>query len=479
MRVSQHYELGLSQPSFEFLDIDIKKDTKVFVDPHAFKCIPNDWARECVVLIQDFFGEVLSCINRQDRSRGLYLLNQLHESNEFHLGLSRDVSQGGGISSGLAEDLWNSLSRSKAVETGLISDLEDTSLFIDGIGHDRISDATINIVRSQLIEFTQDTCRLYNIPMFSGVDSGPMWDRKTKNWKHAQTELPIPNKTDEKLILVPKSIVRREGVFDPGKYLRNFVLPYLQHQHIYNESPLVKFRKDRSPYVTKKSITDSDPMPTKHRNLETTLDNIQLLDDFRTAKNSLELLGHEEVAEATGTKPPDWDQLLEAVLNTPGGHEHATKYHHAVQALLTSLFYPALDMPTREDRIHEGRKRIDITYVNVANNGFFSWLVQIQKVSAGQIVVEAKNYNGELSNPEFDQLTGRFSLFRGQFGILCYRGFSDNKANVIKHCRDAALDHRGFVIALDDKDLAALVEARKDGEGTLFKCLHRRFMELI
>lgn len=479
MRVSQYYKLGLSQPSFEFLDIDIKKDTKVFVDPHAFKCIPDDWARECVGLIQDFFGEVLSCINRNDRARGLYLLDQLHESNEFHLGLSSDVSQGGGISSGLAEDLWNSLSRSKAVASGLIGDLEDTSLFIDGIGHDRISDATINIVRSQLIKFTQATCRLYNIPMFSGVDSGPMWDRKTKNWKHLHTELPIPNKTSEKLILVPKSVVRREGVFDPGKYLRNFVLPYLQNQHIYNESPLVKLRKDGSPYVTKKSITESDPMPTKRRNLETTLENIQLLDDFRKAKNFLEPLEHEDVAEATGTKPPDWDQLLKLVLDTPSGDKHATEYHHAVQALLTSLLYPALDMPTREDRIHEGRKRIDITYVNIATSGFFSWLVQIQKVSAGQIVVEAKNYTGELSNPEFDQLTGRFSPFRGQLGILCYRGFSDNKANVIKHCRDAALDQRGFVIALDDKDLVALVEARKDGEGTMFEYLHRRFRELI
>lgn len=150
-----------------------------------------------------------------------------------------------------------------------------------------------------------------------------------------------------------------------------------------------------------------------------------------------------------------------------------------VQRLLTALFYPWLDMPNREVKIHEGRKRIDIVFVNLAQHGFFQWLTTAQGVPAPQVVIECKNYTGPLKNAEFDQLTGRFSPFRGQFGFLCYRGFADDKATVIARCRDAALDHRGFVIALDDDDLARMVEARKTDDFALFDYLLTRFRELI
>ena len=65
---------------------------------------------------------------------------------------------------GLAERVWEALSRSEAVTTGLIEDLEDTILFVPGIGFDIISDIATNIIRVQLIEFTQDVCGYYNIP---------------------------------------------------------------------------------------------------------------------------------------------------------------------------------------------------------------------------------------------------------------------------------------------------------------------------
>ena len=479
MRVSEFYGLGLTQPSFEFLDVDIERDTRVFLDPHVFKGMNLAWAEECVSLIQDFFQEVLNCISNGDKPRGLHLLGYLHESNEFHLGLSKEFSQGAGISAGLSNSLWDSLSSSEAVTSGLISDLEDSSLFIKGIGHDRISDATINIVRSQLIQFTQETCKEFNIPMINSVDSGPMWDRRIKKWVHKLTELPIPNFDTGKLILVPKSVVRRRGNFDPDKYLRNFVLPYLQEENLRVMSPLVQFNKSNQAHVTKKSILDSTPMSTKELNLETTMKNEDLLFKFKSQRRSTEPLDHEKIAELTGSPKPLWDKLLASVLSIEPGSKFATDYHRAVQALLTALFYPALDMPLCEVNINEGRKRIDIRYVNVAESGFFHWIINHQKISAAQVIVEAKNYNEKLSNPEFDQLTGRFSPFRGKVGLLCYRGYQDDKEIVLKRCRDAALDERGFVLALDDSDLVKLVRARQSGEGTLFDFLLKRFNELI
>lgn len=484
MRVSEHYGLGVTQPSLEFLDVDIERDTRVFVDPFAFHYLDTDWGNECVSLLQDFYGEVSHAVQHQDGERSLYLLGHLGESNETHLGLSSERSRGSGVADGLATDIYEALIDSEAIATGLLTDIEQTILFVDGIGHDRLSDMTINIVREQLIKFTQQVCAEHGIPTVHGVDSGPMWDRHRHRWRVQHVPLPIAG--DSRLLLVPKSIVRKSGVFDPGDYLTHFVLPYLQDVELTRPaSTLVRVRTSRrrrgERYVTKKSLRDlKQGTSTKAWNTEVTKENPALLGAYREAKlRRTQPPDHDGLAAVAGTPTPDWDALLDAVRMIPSGRQHADDYHRAVQHLLTALFYPALDMPQRETRTHEGRKRIDITYANVAADGFFHWLHQAGDVPSGIVVVECKNYSGPLANPEFDQLTGRFSPRRGRIGLLCYRGFADSKAAVVSHCRDAALDDRGFVIALDDEDLATLVAARKGEARTLFAYLMQRFQELV
>lgn len=475
MRVSQHYALGMTQPQLEFLDVDITNDVSAFVDPHALRYVHSDWARECVSLIQDFFSEVLEGIRQGREGRVQRLLEQLSEPNETHLGLSVGRSKGSGVGHQLARDIWDALRSSAAVSSGLLADVEDAILFVEGIGFDRVSDMTTNIIRRQLIVFTQDVCQYYGIPMVTGVGSGPMWNRRTRAWEQGFTKLPVA--AGSKLVLVPKSIVRRSGIFDPGEYYNHHVLPYLQHEEMDAGGPLVQRRKNGAPFVTKKSLRERDSGPSKKVNLETTLRDPTILDSYRSAKtNPSSPLSHGDIAAITETPDVDWDALLAAVTAVPAGKAGADDYHRAVQALLTALLYPALDFPKREHKIHEGRKRIDINYTNVAAGGFFRWLIDIQQVPAAQIPVECKNYGKDLENPEFDQLAGRFSPARGKVGLLVYRGYGD-KPTVVQRCRDAALDHRGYVIALDDEDLAALVDERKAGKDN-FERLLRRFQEL-
>ena len=481
MRISEHYNLGLQQPELEFLDVDVLRDAKVFVDPSTFKYIDNDWAGECVALLQDYYNEVLHGVRSGDARRTGYLLGQLHEPNETHLGLSAEQSRGSGVSDGLANDLRQALEGSVAVTSGLVSDVEDTLLFVDNIGHDRVSDMTINIVRRPLIAFTQEMCEKYSIEMVAGLDSGPMWNRHLHRWEVDHVSLPMPSLESGKLIMVPRAIVRKRGVFDAGDYLQHFVLPYLQDQEMQAaQSALVQRRKNGTRYVTKKDLKERDGKPTKTWNAEVTGDNPGLLQQYRQAKESDHpAMGQGDLSETVGTPEANWDALLADLRAVPSGKKTADDYHWAAQRLLTALLYPALDFPKREDKILGGRKRIDITFTNIATDGFFRWLTDNQKVPAGSVVVEAKNYTDPLANPEFDQLTGRFSPRRGQFGLLCYRGIKDDKAKVIQHCRDAALDDRGYVIALDDDDMAKLVEARKAGDESTFAYLLARFRELI
>jgi len=130
-----------------------------------------------------------------------------------------------------------------------------------------------------------------------------------------------------------------------------------------------------------------------------------------------------------------------------------------------------------QHEIHGGRKRIDITYTNLAVEGFFKWVAQ--HYPAPHIFVECKNYGKEVGNPELDQLSGRFSPSRGRVGLLVCRSFS-NKKHFLKSCHDTARDDRGFVIALDDSDLKELVTARqRDDRRLSFAYLKARFDQLI
>ena len=488
MHVSDYYSLGISQPSLEFLDIDTAKDTKVFVDPHSFRFVDADWARECVALLQDFYDELIHAIRTGDRSRGLALLAWAGESDEAHLGLSVGHSQGSGIGPKLAEEIYDALATSAAVTSGIATDVEETVLFVPGILHDRVSDMTINIVRSELIAFTQRICVKYGIDLIPGVDSGPMWDRRSHSWFAAHVDLPIAD--TGKLLLVPRAVVRKRGTFDPDDYLSYFVLPYMQGIELERvDSPLIEHRSPTGKYrgaafVTKKSILERESeferKPAKVINTEITQEEPNLLELYRNSRSEKsEPPSHDDLASLTGSEEPDWDALLQAVLEVPAGSAGADTYHRAVQNLLTALFYPALDQPVREFKMHEGRKRIDIVYANLASQGFFSWLRTQAGVPCGSVVVECKNYNNALGNAEFDQITGRFSPLRGKFGLLLYRGFADRKDAVVQHFRDAALDDRGFVIALDDEDLKVLVRGRKDGDESMFSYLLDRYREII
>src|ERR1700722_10084122 len=99
--------------------------------------------------------------------------------------------------------------------------------------------------------------------------------------------------------------------------------------------------------------------------------------------------------------------------------------------------YPPLTSPISQHPIHEGRKRIDITYTNMATAGFFKWLAA--HYPSAQIFVECKNCTRDLKNPELDQLSSRFSPSRGQVGLLACRSLED-KELFERRCRDTRID---------------------------------------
>lgn len=479
MRVSKYFKLGRDQSTLDFLDVHIDKDIPVFVDPTALRGIDTEWGQHCRSLLQNYFGTVMSAIQNGDHSEARRLLASLRERNEFHLGFSAKESRGRALGPSSAADIWAALSRSKAAQSGLLKDLEDTILFVDGVGPDMLSDAICNIIRGPLIDYTQQSCLYYGIPLTPGVDSGPIWNPKAGKWETANIELPLTKKGP--LVLIPKSIVRTRPSFSHNEYVRYFLMRELEsHEKSINSSlvHVLKGRKNKGEKRVYKKDLYEKYGADKLSSAKQTASHPAALTKYRAAKSvPTSPLNHTALAELGNGTPPNFAQLMSDVKAVHPGKAGATQYENAIEKLLSALFYPSLGFPTKQDEIHDGRKRIDITYVNSATEGFFRWLST--HYSASHIFVECKNYGREVGNPELDQISSRFSPSRGTVGLLVVRSLED-KTLLLRRCKDTATDSRGYVIVLDDEDLEILIGERSNliyGNGD--NLLYKRFKALI
>ena len=476
MRVSEFFKLDKGQPFLDFVDIRLDTDIAVFVDPTALKSLNSNWGQECSSMIQHYFEAVLNQINSGNDRKAQQLISSLRERNEFHLGFSSGKSQGHGFGSKSAESVWGALSKSEAAKSGLLKDLEDTCLLIEGIGRDMVSDAVCNIIRGPLITYTQEMCRYYGIPLTPGVASGPIWNPYLGTWESAFVEL--PETSYGPVILVPKIIVRHRLSYEYNEYYTHYLLPEMQSAELAANTGLVELLKDGRKRVTKKALKEKYGSG-KLAAIRQTLKHPHVLEEYRKEKseNAPPPLDHDQLAEIENNNAPDWDDLAEKLQKLPTGNSAADDYEKLIEEILSALFYPSLCNPTKQHEIHDGRKRIDITYTNEAKDGFFAWLSQ--HYPSAFIFVECKNYGSEVGNPEIDQLGGRFSPSRGKVGILVCRSLEKPEA-LQARCNDTAQDDRGFIIYLTDDDVIDLIHQAKTGVISMdFPVLFRKFQLLV
>ena len=476
MRFSDYFELNRSQPYLDFVDIRLDTDISVFIDPTAIRSLTSPWGNDLSSLLQAYFQTILRLIKNKEHAKAVSLLSCLNERNEFHLGYSRGASKGHGFGNLSATTVWDRFSKSDAATTGLLKDLEDTILLIHGVGKDMISDAVCNILNGPLIKYTQDMCFYYGIPMTPDMPSGPIWNPKTEAWE--ETLLPLPTTSFGNVILVPKVLVRQQISYQSDKYYRHHLIPAMQAEHIQAGSSLVKLLKDGTPKVSKVSLLEKYGA-SKLAVVEQTEVRPEILERYKQDKdrNPSPPLTLGELSEILSTEPPSLKPFINRLKQLPSGREHSGEYENLIEKVLSVIFYPSLINPKKQDRIHQGRKRVDITYTNEAKEGFFYWASMHYPCSL--MFVECKNYGKEMGNPEIDQLTGRFSPSRGQVGLLICRSI-ENRNLMTQRCVDTAKDQRGFILTLDDQDIIAMInEYHENPTNQSFPLLRQQWSRLI
>ncbi len=264
---------------------------------------------------------------------------------------------------------------------------------------------------------------------------------------------------------------------DSQEYYNHHVLSFLQSEHLAApHSGLVHVLKNGKRKVYKKELKEHHPF-SKDFLYQITRDHPGILETYKQIKGAQGSLSNRAL-DNTFDEVAFCDAFETNLRALPPGADSATQYHRMMIGALEFLFYPNLIIPKKEVEIDQGRKRIDITYTNAALDGFFYRVHSAFQIASNVIMVECKNYGSDVSNPELDQLTGRFHVNRGKLGLLLSRSF-DNRSIFLERCRDSAQAGRGFVIPLVDDDVFEMLQLIRRGERRLIDVhIERIFREL-
>ena len=475
LRFSEHFQIGKTQAELDFVDIVSDEDLPLFIDPYTFSVRNDAWSEQCNNDIVSYFQALIDHIRAARENDALRLLGGLSEPNETCLGVSRGRPSGRGVGGLQAKQLYDALNHSQAAQTGTLSSLSECELYVEGIGPDKISDLTTNIIRGNLIRYTQEQCRLHGINLHGTVASGRLWSAARQAW--TQDMVPLPVIQGKKIVLVPKASVRWSPAIDHRTFYNHFVLNFLQMEHIEAHSGLVHTLRSGMRRVFKTELKQHYPL-SKEFLRQFAEEHPQVLDGYKRAigkTHEVTLIELEQDFDE-GTFA---DVLIRRLHETRPGAEMAADFHRLMIGTLEFIFYPDLIYPIKELEIHEGRKRIDIVYTNSAIGGFFFRRRAEANVGANMVIVECKNYRQDVANPELDQIGGRFSPARGKLGLLIARQF-ENRERFIAACRDTARDNRGFVVPLVDADIVAMLELIRDRRrGEIDHYMERLFRYLL
>jgi hypothetical protein len=207
---SQFYKLPITGEEI-WLDTRMDKDIELFIDPFfVFRSeIPIFCKAQQKFL--EFFQATFELAHEAKNSRTalkkLESILRFPEVMEIRLGLS--VGEGGaGPGSKFAKACAGALV--KLAEKGCkgLDHFEEIEIFTKGIGPDGISDATANILKYELIQYTQEICTKFSIPTKKFLIDNAQFDFQSRRWDHATFNLPEnPCLRNKAILLVPKEFL--------------------------------------------------------------------------------------------------------------------------------------------------------------------------------------------------------------------------------------------------------------------------------
>lgn len=463
--VDDRYTLLLPQVNQFEVDFVIPRlgvDLPVGIDPFLLFKSQDPSLAALHKLILDAFNAGLDLIRRDNLDEARYILDY-PEAAELGFGNSTSKGKrGSGVGTYLTELIIETLRESPALMERGIRHIEEMQLVSIGIGPDRISDISANLIKSYLIEYTQKQCELWSLPIVSGAPISHVFDSNNFCWIDGYYDLPLSPFNQSPILLAPRRIVRTLPWINYDDFFRMEFSAYLRAKRVKG-----KLSQDRAT----KNSTERD----KRQVITVARADVERIDHYVTRKEEAAtqaqpsqsyILSDSDCSEGNGLKA-----RLSAI---PTGRAHASEYQHTVLAILNYLFNPELIDGETEVETIEGTERRDIVFTNDSDINFLAYVRR--EHSSIFIMFETKNMN-EIEAPALNQTATYLGERLGQLGFIVTR--NSPSINNLKKAFSIYNDShpRKVILILSDEDLKHMIDMKCRGSDPVdyLQKLYRKF----
>ena len=192
----------------------------LYLDPFLLWKSPSQQDNALHLFLINSFNHLGYMCSKGKTAEAIDTLVNISECSEVGLGTGK-TKRGLKISQKTASEILALFNTIPTISTSGFSHFEEIQLYVNNISKDRISDIACNFLKSFMIDFTQDECKKYNIPMrmFSGI---AVYSNRTHCLEKEEIYLPFNPEDGYPIILVPKRWLRYtpwinyEEYFDKG-----------------------------------------------------------------------------------------------------------------------------------------------------------------------------------------------------------------------------------------------------------------------
>lgn len=396
----------VSQYEVDFVIPRVGVDLPLGIDPFLlFKSRDPLYANLHTVILDTFNAGIEAL--RKNRQAEARILLDFPEVDEIGLGNTKRGKKGTGVGTYLTELIIETLVDSPALMERGVRHIEEMQLVSNGIGPDRISDISANVIKSFLIEYTQQQCQLWNIPLVSGAPLPHVLDSASFGWHDGYFDLPLNPVDGTPILLVPRRLVRTLPWINYEDFFRHEFAAYLRAKKVKGTLSRPKLQQ-----VDKIEQNKTDVVAITRNEIHR-IDNYIAIKES-TASSAQPSLKYLEEDVLT----PEAEQLKKRLAEIPSGSSAAADYQRTVLSILNYLFNPQLIDGRMEEKTIDGTERRDIIFTNDSDESFWDYVRN--QHSALFIMFEVKNTD-DLDNFHLNQTATYLGDRLGRLGFIVTR----------------------------------------------------------
>lgn len=462
-------DIPIRQEDVDFLMPDLAVDRRLGIDPFLLYRSSREDFQTAHQLLLKFFDGVVETIEAGDLDRAQHLVT-CPEPREIGLGYSKGGTSGSGVGPEIAREIVYTLKNSPALLARGLRHIEEIQLVCPGIGPDRISDMTANVLKLFLVGYTQEQCASWGLAVRKDVPINHYFDFNDFDWRDGYFDLPTNPLTDEPLLFVPRRILRILPWINYDDYLGDYKKTFLK--------PVSRSKNLRLKPTGAKTRA-GEPAVLKPIVCQVTSQNTVSLDAYidRKEREAAKAEPSEISSLLDMSKLKEHAQLLEKELaSLKPGKADAYKYQDLIHRILTFCLHPHFTDGAPQERTDAGTIVRDLVFTNEGTRNFTRYLMQTHLNMF--LVFELKNTD-DVTGGDVDQIATYLGDSMGRCGILVSRASQSQAASFNRRKYIFNKDTpRKVILHLSDSDLIKIMAERSGLKDTTdyLQSVYRRFM---